>query len=36
MGRKTWNEIGKPLQGRRNIVLSKQFVHKDVEVFFFN
>ncbi len=33
MGRKTWNEIGKPLQGRRNIVLSKQFVHKDVEVF---
>lgn len=35
MGRKTWNEIGKPLQGRRNIVISKEnkFAHKDVEVF---
>ncbi len=28
MGRKTWKEIGKPLQGRRNIVLSKQLCIK--------
>ncbi len=32
MGRKTWNEIGKPLQGRRNIVRAKQCVHKMWEV----
>lgn len=24
MGRKTWNEIGKPLPGRRNIVITRQ------------
>ncbi len=28
MGRKTWNEIGKPLQGRRNIVLSNNLCIK--------
>jgi dihydrofolate reductase len=32
MGRKTWVSIGKPLDGRKNIVLSKskKFVHDDV------
>ena len=35
MGRKTWDEVGKPLPGRRNLVVTRNadLVHEGAEVF---